>query len=767
MQKAKILTLYLLAIFTLPILFGSYVSNAPVAAVPLERNTFNPIVGADLVADSNRNKIHDHLDTMMITGFTSTIYETIVTFDQPVTDEIVGKIEAVGGTVLSSWSVIYGACVRIRADKINALSSLGEVTFVTENFRSRQLLSTSVPQINVRPYVWDTLGYEGNPNHAIAILDSGVDDSHPDLTGRISHWEDFIGADASAGGDEYGTAIDPNGHGTHCASIASGTGAAAGTDSTVKVTGTLGIPSALPELNGYVSYVEVESTGYVSIKIDWEDIPGPSSATDTIMIVIDTDSSNSFTGADEMFTGDYSAAPLTFTTTNQLSAGKYAVLIGGYDDYEIGRGVITYTFTRPASSPSDGYNKYRGVAPGCDIVGLKVLDDEGYGSSTILLDALNWVSTNGLTYDIQILSMSLGLDGQSVAVDTAINNLVSLGYICVVAAGNAFMDGDPIYSPGTAEKAITVGAIDDVDKIAIYSSNGGSGSGKPDVVAPGGAYQYMETTDEDTHPIVAADSNDYDCIEITSGTTGTYWETDLTANDYAAYQGTSMATPHVAGLCALIIDAMGSDWTHTEADVLKVKNYLCGTATEVGAGEWYDTYHNAPSLDRGDADLVEGFGKVHGDAAIESFLSTYTTGSIVTESLGANPYSKQSWARKVELEAGIIFTAGIEIDGTADYDLYLYDPSQDMSTHLGYLEKSTTAGTGVPENIAYTPSSDMTAYLVVKRVSGYGSFTLSAEATATGSSPGFTFPFAVPIVAWAIMGAVGLASIVFILKKRA
>ena len=226
-----------------------------------------------------------------------------------------------------------------------------------------------------------------------------------------------------------------------------------------------------------------------------------------------------------------------------------------------------------------------------------------------------------------------------------------------------------------------------------------------------------------------------------------------------------MATPHVAGLAALLIDALGTDWTHSEADVLKIKNYICGTATEVTFGETYDTYTQTPSLDRGDADLVEGFGKVHGDAAIDAFLTTYTAGDVETYSMSSDPAGRQSWARKVELQENIIFTAGIEMDGSADFDLYLYDPAQDMSQYLGYLTSSTTAGNGLPENIEYTPSSDMTAYIVVKRVAGEGSFTISAEATATGN-PGFTFPFGLPIMTWIILGTLGLASTVIILKRK-
>lgn len=766
MQKNKLLVLNLFAIFILPtILLCNTIPEIGVSAVAYEPiSTFNPVVKVDASFDRNNNKIHDHLEATLwkIDDEEITI---VVTFDQPVTDALVQNIEHLGGSVISKWSLIYGAAVQIKANRIPYLAQLDMVNFIEENYECHTLLSTSVPQINVRPYVWDTLGFEGSSSHAIAILDTGIDDTHPDFTGRITHWQDFIGASASSSGDEYPTPTDREGHGTHCASIAAGSGAAAGTATTVEVSGTLGIPYTIPARQGYVVHVEVESSGVVTIDVTWDERPGPSSNTDTIMIIVDTNRDGVFsTSSDSFITGDYINRPITLTT-GTLSPGKYPVLIGSWEG-EIDRAAVCYTFTRPASSTSDGNNKYRGVAPGCSIVALKVLDDRGVGTNTELLNALNWILANELTYNIQVVSMSLGFDSIVSSIDSAVNNLVSQGYICVAAAGNDFMDGDTIKSPGTALKAITVGAIDDVDKMAIYSSNGASGSGKPDVVAPGGAYRYFSSsTNEDTHPIIAADTNDGDHVEISTSSPNDYWESEFNADDYAAHQGTSMATPHVAGLVALIIQAMGTDWVHTEAAALRVKNYICGTATEVNDGERSSTFYNSPALNRGDADLVEGFGKVHGDAAIEAFLEEYVQGTEVTDTLSSSPSGKQSWARRVDLVSGMEFKAGIEMDGTADYDLYLYNPEQDMSSYLGYLKKSTTASLGAPENIAYTPSSDMTAYIVIKRVSGYGNFTIMAEATSSGTIP-FTFPWGLPIFAWVIVGILGLTSVVLIIKKR-
>lgn len=760
MSRSKLLAASFLLLFLFPMMVSTYVSSDSMAYVPPTRDTFNPIVTPNFADDLDNNKIHDGLEQLVANGLSTSYFTTIMTFDCPLTDAMVEEINTLGGEVLSTWEVIYGAAVRIRADRINSLSLVPGVNFITENYESRKLLSTSVPQINVRPYVWDTLGYEGDASQAIAIVDTGIDDTHTDLSGKVVHWEDFIGHDRDTPSDDYTTAADWDGHGTHCASIATGTGAAAGTANTIELTNTLALYNE-DQYHGAVGWVEVEDPGTIQISVQWDEKPGPDATDETIFIALDTNQDDSYGGSDDFISGDYSSAPIVLTT-GSLPVGQYSYLVGCWESGEIGVATVQVKIVRPSSTTSDGNNKYRGVAPNCDLVGVKVLDDEGAGYQQELIDGLNWILANGLAYNIVAVSMSLGFTAAIPAVDTAINNLVAAGYVCVVAAGNSFLDDIYIGSPGTASKAITVGAINDVDKIAYYSSNGSPGSNKPDVVAPGGSYGYVGG--EDSHPIVAADSNDKDQVYIYDSDTY-YWEPEMNLNDYIAHQGTSMATPHVAGLAALIIDAMGTEWTHSEADALRVKNYLCGTATEVTYGEAYDVYHNEPTLNRGTNDEVEGFGKVHGDAAIEAFLTEYLNGTEVSDILGNDPTDKQSWARRVELTGGIEFKAGVEMATTADFDLYLYDPSEDMTTSNGYLDKSTTSGTGTSENIAYTPVSDMTAYLVVKRVSGYGLFTVKAEATGTGL-PGFTWPFAIPAFVWIVLGTLGLSSIIFITKRR-
>src|SRR5678816_299677 len=132
---------------------------------------------------------------------------------------------------------------------------------------------------------------------------------------------------------------------------------------------------------------------------------------------------------------------------------------------------------------------YRGIAPGADIISVKVLDDNGSGQTSWLLAGLDWVKQNRTTYHIKVVNLSLG----SSAIDSYRNDpvcvkvqeLVSLGITVVAAAGNLGKSntGDEIYgrihSPGNSPYAITVGASNTLgtdnrsdDVIASFSSRG-------------------------------------------------------------------------------------------------------------------------------------------------------------------------------------------------------------------------------------------------------------------------------------------------------
>lgn len=107
----------------------------------------------------------------------------------------------------------------------------------------------------------------------------------------------------------------------------------------------------------------------------------------------------------------------------------------------------------------DANATYKGVAPGAALIGLKVLDANGSGTLSNVTAAVDWAVANKSTYNIRVISMSLGTSGSSDGSDTlsqAVNNAADQGIIPVIAAGNSGPGRYTIGSPGAAVNAITI-----------------------------------------------------------------------------------------------------------------------------------------------------------------------------------------------------------------------------------------------------------------------------------------------------------------------
>ncbi len=296
---------------------------------------------------------------------------------------------------------------------IRQLEADPDVVRIYEDLPVRALLDSALPRVRV-PAVWeDGLTGEGV---RIAIVDTGIDATHPDFQGRIVAVTDFTG---EGNGDR-------SGHGTHCASIAAGSGTAGG-------------------------------------------------------------------------------------------------------------------------------GKYRGVAYKASIYAAKVLKADGSGMMSDVMAGIEWAVNQG----VHIISLSLGAPGPSDGSDALCETCdaaVAAGVMLCAAAGNEGPQPYTVGSPGAARNVLTIGAVNDQDRMANFSSRGPTSDGrtKPDVVLPG-------------VDIIAARAS------------GTRMGAPVD-NYYTSASGTSMATPIAAGICALLLQR------EPQLKPAQIKQRLMSTALDIGAG---------------------------------------------------------------------------------------------------------------------------------------------------------------------------------------
>ncbi len=224
-----------------------------------------------------------------------------------------------------------------------------------------------------------------------------------------------------------------------------------------------------------------------------------------------------------------------------------------YDDHNHGSHVA-------GTSTGGTADRQIGVAPGAKFIATKVFTSGGSGSTATILRGLSWMlaptDANGENPDPSkapdIVSNSWGSsNGKSLSYVNAWDAFEAAGIIPVVAAGNSGPRGGTIGAPGSYKNGLTIGASDQNDKVASFSSRGpnpingadGKPLPKPDFTAPGVSV-------------------------VSAGKSG---------NGYVSMSGTSMATPAAAGIAALLLERF------PQMTAEQMRTVLAGSAVDIDA----------------------------------------------------------------------------------------------------------------------------------------------------------------------------------------
>ncbi len=323
-----------------------------------------------------------------------------------------------------------------------------------------------------------------------------------------------------------------------------------------------------------------------------------------------------------------------------------------------------------------------GIANQATILPVKVLAADGTGTSSNVADGIRWAADKGA----KVINLSLGSNTYSSVIESAVQYATALDCVVVAATGNEAAYG--VYYPARLANVVAVGSTTPSDARSTFSNYGP----QVDICAPG--------------------SDIY---------------STLNTGGYGTKSGTSMATPHVAGVVALI-RAKNPAWSRSE-----VESQLQASAIDLGA-TGKDNYY--------------GWGRVRAAEAVGTTVQLPPTvadddipgvmapvSPIIGTLDGASDIDD---VYRVHLDAGQTLMASLQGSAGTDFDLYLYGP-----TAGSVLVDSPIAGSdgaSYPEMFQFTAPSAGDYYLDAYAYDGSGSYSIAYSVSSADAEPDDDIP---------------------------
>ncbi|MBY9002620.1 MAG: S8 family serine peptidase [Candidatus Lokiarchaeota archaeon] len=665
--------------------------------------------------------------------------DLIVFFNQSTFNAIVkNRFEYYGGQlkVNEEWNNIFngisGFAGALPSENISIFAS----EFIDINLELDEIIDT---QLNYASYqsgavnsTWETNGFNGDTGSSIAVLDTGIDSNQQFLQGKISGWENFV---------DTAPISDGNGHGTLISSIIAGTG--------IDPYNSIDPSSILLEANySHLDLFEeyIPSTNYTFKIVSFNATQLSSD------IIVTSNWQLEESGIDDVWFELYFNSTVVNSTNNLMQSTNYQFSqqtsqygTGIYDLYmkyhkQLNKNPQFYYNVNISTYPENyipNFNHFTGVANASNIHSYKIVNNSGYGYTSDLISALGSVLQNKDTNKIVSACLSIGTLGNDVkAVTTAINEVADNGIVVVIAAGNSGVEGsNPLNKLALSENAIVVGATNDQDQVASYSSMGESineNTVKPDILAPGGSQLPGHRN------ILGAKAN---------------------SDEVTGSQGTSISAAIIAAAINILIDARWNDWStwslqNTSQLAKSLKAILLMTASEtnldrednpstgIDESEYSPgSYVGIPSTIK---DVHEGYGRVNIQAATEALINYVSVNSPVQGSVTSseeNPLAKHAFARRIKLNKDTQYIFELNnVDGNSNLDLFLFANSSKMNGEPILLE-TTRKWYGDFDSLYFTPKKNQTeCVIVVKAISGESTFTLNISTVDNVFAPELHIP---------------------------